>query len=129
MFPTSYGSAADDDKSLKPKLSGTQGPSNFDALAALLRDTQGASPRLTFQQAQNRMKNYLVAGYKMTPLNPTLLEARDAVLAAAFTNDPVDGARFAQAFAKRGAGTNAVAPDRFSTTNVGVVEDYTVASN
>src|SRR5215204_4328563 len=61
----------------------------------------------------------------MTPVAPTFLEARDAVLAAAFANDPVDGQRFAVAFAKRGAGTNAVAPDRYSGTQTGVVECFT----
>jgi len=101
----------------------------WECYAALLRDTQGSSPRLTFQQAQDRMKNYLVAAYKMTPVSPTLLEARDAVLAAAFTNDPIDGQLFAQAFAKRGAGTRAVSPDRYSTTNVGVVESFTVTGD
>jgi len=98
----------------------------WECYAALLRDTQGATPRLTFLQAQTRMKNYLVAAYKMTPVSPTLLEARDAVLAAAFAGDPVDGQLFAQAFAKRGAGTNAVSPNRFSGDNSGVVESFTV---
>jgi hypothetical protein len=97
----------------------------WECYAALLRDTLGANPRLTFQQAQDRMKGYIVAAYKMTPANPTLLEARDAVLAAAFATDSTDYAEFWQAFAKRGAGINAVAPDRFSTTNSpGLVESY-----
>lgn len=97
----------------------------WECYAALLRDTQGGTPRLTFAQAQTRMKNYLVAAYKMTPVAPTFLEARDAVLAAAFANDPIDGSRFAAAFAKRGAGTNAVAPDRYSSTQTGVTESFT----
>ncbi|HEY8560690.1 MAG TPA: M36 family metallopeptidase [Pyrinomonadaceae bacterium] len=101
----------------------------WECYAALLRDTQGANPRLTFQQAQDRMKNYLVASLKMTPVSPTLLEARDAVLAAAFANDPLDGQLFAQAFAKRGAGSGAVSPDRYSSTNVGAVESFTLAGN
>lgn len=96
----------------------------WECYASLLRDTQGASPRLTFAQAQTRMKNYLVAAFKMTPNSPTMLETRDAVLAAAFANDPVDGALFGQAFAKRGAGTRAVSADRFSTTNVGSTENF-----
>ena len=96
----------------------------WECYAALLRDTQGATPRLSFQQAQDRMKNYIVAAYKMTPLTPTLLEARDAVLAAAFANDYNDGVLFSQAFAKRGAGYGAISPDRFSGTNVGVTESF-----
>ena len=97
----------------------------WECYAALLRDTQGASPRLTFNEAQTRMKNYLVAAFKMTPPSPTFLEARDAVLAAAFTYDYNDGRLFAQAFAKRGAGLGAIGPDRYSTNNAGVTESFT----
>ncbi len=43
-----------------------------------------------FQEAQDRMKAYLVAAYKVTPIAPTLLEARDALLAAAAATDPAD---------------------------------------
>src|SRR5438105_3126479 len=45
---------------------------------------------LTFDAAQKRMKDILVTAYKMTPNDPTLLEARDAVLAAAHSFDPLD---------------------------------------
>ncbi|WP_395814185.1 myxosortase-dependent M36 family metallopeptidase [Archangium minus] len=82
-----------------------------------------------FQEAQDRMKSYLVNGYKMTPASPTYLEARDAVLAAAFANDPADGERLWAAFAKRGAGVGAVAPDRYSTNHAGVVESFEVGTN
>ncbi|MBL0692030.1 myxosortase-dependent M36 family metallopeptidase [Comamonas sp. JC664] len=77
-----------------------------------------------FQDAQDRMKNYLVNAYKLTPSAPTFLEARDAVIAAAYANDPADAERFWAAFAKRGAGVGAQAPDRYSTNNAGVVESY-----
>src|SRR5215510_3768064 len=60
----------------------------------------------------------------MTPNAPTLTEARDAVLAAALANDPADLDLFCQAFARRGAGTGAVSPDRYSFDNSGVVESY-----
>ena len=92
----------------------------WECYASLLRD----NVRLTFAQAQSRMKDYLVAAYKLTPNAPTLLEARDALLAAAYARDITDFSRFATAFAKRGAGTGAIAPDRFSATNVGVTESY-----
>jgi hypothetical protein len=59
----------------------------WECYAALLRDTQGPLPRLTFAQAQDRMKLYLVASLSMTPSSPTYLEARDAVLAAAYATD------------------------------------------
>lgn len=96
----------------------------WECYASLLRDTQGASPRLTFAQAQQRMKEYLVAALKMTPVEPTILEARDALLAAAYASDPVDYVKFYQAFAKRGAGVGAVAADRYSTTNGPMVESF-----
>ncbi|QQR47858.1 myxosortase-dependent M36 family metallopeptidase MepA [Myxococcus xanthus] len=81
-----------------------------------------------FQEAQDRMKSYLVNGYKLTPSAPTYLEARDAVIAAAYANDPADAERFWTAFAKRGAGVGAVAPDRYSTNHAGVVESFVVGS-
>jgi hypothetical protein len=92
----------------------------WECFAALLND----SGRLTFDQARSRMKAYIVAAYKMTPTTPTLTEARDALLAVAYANDPVDHGLFCQAFAKRGAGTGAVSPDRFSADNSGVVESF-----
>ncbi|WP_324290042.1 myxosortase-dependent M36 family metallopeptidase [Pyxidicoccus sp. MSG2] len=82
-----------------------------------------------FQEAQDRMKSYLVNGYKLTPAAPTFLEARDAIIAAAMANDPADGQRFWAAFAKRGAGVGAVAPDRNSTTHAGVVESFNVGTD
>ncbi len=82
-----------------------------------------------FQEAQDRMKQYLVAGYKLTPNAPTLLEARDALLAAAAASDPADFARFAQAFAKRGAGFGAKAADRHAVDHVGVVESFVSGNN
>jgi hypothetical protein len=98
----------------------------WECYASLLRDTQGATPRLTFEEAQGRMKLYLTAAFKMTPVSPTFLEARDAVIAAARAYDKTDADLFAQAFAKRGAGTAAVAPDRYSANNNGTVESYVV---
>jgi len=78
----------------------------------------------SFGLAQDRMKRYLVAGYKLTPVNPTLPEARDALLAAIGASDQADRALCAAGFAKRGAGPLALVPDRYSSTNAGVVEDY-----
>jgi len=91
--------------------------------ARLLND-----PRYSFVQAQERMKDYVIAGLKMTPNAPTLLEARDAILAAAMATDAGDYAHAAAAFAKRGMGAGAIAPDRNSATNQNprAVEDFTV---
>ncbi|PCJ47518.1 MAG: hypothetical protein COA74_11475 [Gammaproteobacteria bacterium] len=86
-------------------------------------------PGLTFTEAEDRMKNYLVAGMKMTPVSPTFIEARDGILAAAAANDATDFGLIFAAFAKRGMGINAVAPDRWYAGNAGVVEDFNSAQN
>ena len=88
--------------------------------ASLLRDTG----RLTFDQAQDRMKRYIVAAYKITPINPTLIEARNALLAAIGANDPADVGPCLDAFAARGAGLGALSGDRYSGSNAGVVESF-----
>ena len=90
----------------------------WECYSNLLNDT----PRLTFAQAQDRMKRYLVAGYKVTPINPTFVTARDALLATMKSQDNADYESCLHGFAKRGAGLGAVAPDPFSPTNNGVVE-------
>ncbi len=86
----------------------------------LLDDTS----RLTFTQAQERMKRYLVTGLKMTPLDPTFVDARDALLAAMQAQDPVDHDRCLAGFAKRGLGLGAIAPNGLSEDNIGVVESF-----
>lgn len=93
----------------------------WEGYAALLKD-----PRFTFTQAQDRMKRYIVASYKATPLDPTFIEARNALLAVAYASDPADGLLFFKAFARRGLGVGAVAPARTSTNNSGVVESFVV---
>lgn len=92
----------------------------WEIYAALLND-----PRYSFAQAQERMKSYVIAGLKMTPNAPTMLEARDALLAAARATDDGDFRLMATAFAKRGMGLNATAPDRYDANNANAVEDYT----
>lgn len=82
-----------------------------------------------FQEAQERMKFYLVNGYKMTPVAPTFVEARNAILTAALANDPADFQRLGQAFARRGIGVGAVAPDRNSTDHAGTAESYSTSGH
>lgn len=82
-------------------------------------------PGNSFSAAQQQMKDYLVASLKLTPNAPTLLEARDALLAAALANDSEDFIIVRDAFAKRGMGANAIGPDRESGGHAGVVEDFT----
>jgi hypothetical protein len=98
----------------------------WECYAALLRDTTGPAPRLTFAEASLRMREYLVASLKLTPQSPTFLEGRDALLAAASSGDRADFELFWAAFAKRGFGVGAVAPARFSGTNAGVVESFSL---
>ncbi|MCB1560580.1 MAG: M36 family metallopeptidase, partial [Xanthomonadales bacterium] len=93
----------------------------WECYAGLLGDTG----RLSFTQAQDRMKAYLVGGYKMTPASPTFVEARDALLSVIAAQDIQDFDLCAAGFAKRGMGVGAVAPVRNSSTNSGVVESFT----
>ena len=92
----------------------------WEVYAALLRDTD----RLSFAEAQSRMKHYLVASYKMTPLNPTFTEARDALLSVALVRDPRDYLLMVEAFARRGLGAQATSPDRYSLDHFGVRESF-----
>jgi hypothetical protein len=71
-----------------------------------------------------RRADALVAGYKITPINPTFVTARDALLATMKSQDNADYESCLHGFAKRGAGLGAVAPGPFSLTNNGVVESF-----
>jgi large repetitive protein len=95
----------------------------WECYVALLRDQ-----RYTFTQAQTLMKKYLVAAYKATALMPTFVDARDAVLAVAAANDMTDFASLWAAFARRGIGMGAIAPDRDSPDNTVVTESFTVGN-
>ncbi len=93
----------------------------WECYASLLRD----SGRLSFDEAQDRMKRYLVAGYKLTPAAPTFVEARDALLAAIYSQDTTDFQLCGAGFARRGLGSGAAGPtDRFGTTNLGATESF-----
>jgi hypothetical protein len=92
----------------------------WECYAELLKD----NVRLTFDQAQQRMRDYLTLGMKLTPNAPTFTEARDAILLAAYLGDPADFALFWDAFARRGMGVGAVSPGRFDPNNATVVESF-----
>lgn len=96
----------------------------LEGYVGLLRDR----PRLSFAQAQDRMQRTLVASLKLTPQVPTLLEARDAILATAAATDRADFTVFANAFARRGAGVLATGPDRFAPNNSPVVQSFITGS-
>jgi large repetitive protein len=103
-------------------------------------------PLESFDDVRRRMSDYVVAGLKMTPTDATYTEQRDAILGAAAARRDDDGhgrghggskhddrragsgdlLALANAFARRGAGTCAVAPPRDSTNFAGVVESFEV---
>jgi len=95
----------------------------WEAYAGFLNDG-----RYTFEQARSKVQGYVIAGLKLTPNAPTLVEARNGILAAADASDDQDFTIWATAFAKRGMGLNAIAPPRGSNTNIGVTESYIVAT-
>lgn len=85
--------------------------------------------RLTYEEANKRMRAYYVAGLKVTPVSPTIIEARDALLVAMYQADQLDFKACAKGFAERGAGVGATGPDRASRTNVGVKESFAVGGD
>ncbi|QSX77491.1 M36 family metallopeptidase [Agrilutibacter solisilvae] len=93
----------------------------WECYTSLLRDSE----RLTFAQAQDRMKRYLVTGLKLTPVRPNFIQGRDALLAAMLAQDTSDFELCAAAFARRGLGAGAVHPTDFAGS--GLVESYGVA--
>ena len=96
----------------------------FEGYVALLERGRAAMPPVSFDAMRRRMTDYVVTGLKLTPAEATFTEQRDAILAAAAARDKDDLATLAAAFARRGAGTCAVAPARDSRNFAGVVEDF-----
>jgi MYXO-CTERM domain-containing protein len=92
--------------------------------AALLSDT-----RYDFEAARTRMRDLLVASLRVTPILPTFVEARDALLAVALAQDAADHQLLAEAFARRGLGSGAEAPERASADNRPVLESYEVGAH
>ena len=93
----------------------------FDAYVALQR----ARPvGRTFDDVRRRMTDYVVAGLLLSPRDATFTEQRDSILAAIAARDPDDLTVAANAFARRGNGSCAVVPDRYSADLVGVTESY-----
>lgn len=83
----------------------------------------------TFAEINRTMSDYVVAGLMMTADNPTFTEQRDALLMVARANSEADYLTLAQAFAKRGFGSCAVAPARTSVDLTGVVEHFELSPN
>jgi hypothetical protein len=96
----------------------------WESYAALLND-----PDYTFTDARDRMMSYLVGGFKLTPVAPTMVEARDAILLAAFARDPADFTTLYEAFARRGLGVGAGSPDRFASDHRPATESYAIGAH
>lgn len=79
---------------------------------------------LSFAEVHRRMSDYVVAGLMLAPPDVTYTEQRDALLMAVAAADPGDLETFAGGFARRGAGTCAVSPPRWSEDFEGVQEDF-----
>jgi MYXO-CTERM domain-containing protein len=82
-----------------------------------------------YETARRRMGDYLVAGLLLAPPDGTMTEVRDAILAAIGESDPADMLLVAQAFARRGAGSCAVAPDTNSQDFNDVEENFDVGAS
>lgn len=82
------------------------------------------SGKYSFDQAKQKMADYLVGGMLMTPTDATFSEQRDAILAYVASVDNDDMLLMAGEFARRGLGTCAKSPDRYSTNHNGLIESF-----
>lgn len=98
----------------------------WEGLVALVKDSKPPVSRFTFDEARRRFADYVVGGMAAAPVEPTYLEQRDAILAVARAADEADFVLLANAFARRGFGNGAVAPDLNSLDGSGVVESFIV---
>ncbi|MBK3798121.1 peptidase [Azospirillum brasilense] len=78
------------------------------------------------EEAERRMLQYVIGGLKLTPINPTFLQARDAMMTAAAALNPEDLGLIWRGFAKRGMGDGAAGPSSVSSQLTGVVESFRV---
>jgi MYXO-CTERM domain-containing protein len=103
----------------------------FEGYANLIATNKAATPPLAFEDIKRRMADYVVAGMKAAPNEPSFTEQRDALLMAvlAVGGRDADFQALAKGFAKRGLGVGAVAPPTSSTTLDEAVEDFTFKGN
>ena len=85
---------------------------------------QKAGP--SFEDVRLRMRKYVVAGLLLAPPDATPTETRDALLMAVKAASPADHDILLNAFTKRGFGSCAVSPDRFSASFAGIVDSDAV---
>jgi hypothetical protein len=76
------------------------------------------------EEAEQRTLMYVIGGLKITPLQPTFTQARDAILTAVSALNPEDLPEVWAGFAKRGMGVNAVSPPSSSASLAGVIESF-----
>ena len=76
--------------------------------------------------AEPLMLKYVIGGLKLTPSQPTFVQARDAIISAATAMQPTDVPLIWKGFAKRGLGKNAKAPPSSSSSLTEVVENFDV---
>lgn len=74
-------------------------------------------------EGNRRALQYVTDGMKLSPLNPTILQSRDAIIAAAQVSDPADVAPIWQGFALRGMGFSASIQNAGSGANNTVVTE------
>jgi extracellular elastinolytic metalloproteinase len=75
-------------------------------------------------EAEKRMLAYVIGGLKLTPPDPTFVNARDGIISAVSAISPTDLPEVKAGFAKRGIGSGAVAPPSDSDSLAGVVESF-----
>ncbi|WP_394826863.1 M36 family metallopeptidase [Pendulispora albinea] len=79
----------------------------------------------SFDQSKRRMADYIVAGMKAAPPEPTFTEQRDAILSTVWAMGQKDDFfALARGFAKRGLGSGAIAPPTSSTSFDEAVENF-----
>ena len=81
-------------------------------------------PHRAFAEVRALMAEYVVAGMKATPANPTFTEARDALLAVIKASNRGDFRVCRNAMAVRGLGAGAIAPPHTSRDLEGVQESF-----
>ena len=102
----------------------------FEAYANLIEANRAANPPVSFTETQRHMADYIVAGMKAAPVEPTFVEQRDAILAAVYATKRMDEfSAIAQGFADRGLGVGAVAPPTTSTNLNEAVENFEFKGN
>lgn len=74
-------------------------------------------------EGNRRVLQYVTDGMKLSPLNPTVIQSRDAILAAAMVSDAGDVAPVWRGFSIRGLGSGAVVVNAGSGNNNTIVTE------